>query len=426
MQDSDRSKTNNGNKIGNYVLGKTIGKGTFGKVKLGIHTPTGEKVAIKVLEKSRIKDSSDVERVSREIRILKLVNHPNVVKLYEIIETSKTIFLIMEFVPCGELFDYIVARSKLTEEQAAHFYQQILSGLEYLHKMNVIHRDLKPENLLLDENNNIKIVDFGLSFLDTAGELLKTACGSPCYAAPEMIAGKKYKGKNVDVWSCGIILFAMVCGYLPFEDPNTSVLYKKIISGNYKCAKWVSFEAQDLLKKILVISPDSRFTIEKIRLHAWFTKYNVTQIYKSISYLNRSSEEVFSGMQKLGIDPDYTRDSLNAGKFNSHTATYYILLMKYQKETKPVRTVTKMGQRNSINARIKKLYNYEETDTVRNATFSQNTQRIRIYAQSNSPRTEVNTSTFRGTSINFRNRVQIPQPRAIVSKVRAGTALEAT
>lgn len=426
MQESERSKTLNGNKVGNYVLGKTIGKGTFGKVKLGIHTLTGEKVAIKVLEKNRIKDSSDVERVSREIRILKLVNHPNVVKLYEIIETSKTIFLIMEFVPCGELFDYIVARSKLSEEQAAHFYQQILSGLEYLHKMNVIHRDLKPENLLLDEHNNIKIVDFGLSFLDTAGELLKTACGSPCYAAPEMIAGKKYKGKNVDIWSCGIILFAMICGYLPFEDPNTSVLYKKIISGNYKCARWVSMEAQDLLRKILIVAPDSRYTIEKIRIHAWFTKYNINQIYKSISYLNRSNEDVFLSIQKLGIDPEYTRDSLNAGKFNSHTATYYILLMKHQKEAKSVRTVTKVGQRNSVNARIKKLYNFEEGETDRNATFTQHTQRIRIYAQSNSPKTEVNSRNFRGTSINFRNRVQIDTARTLVSKARAGTALEAT
>lgn len=423
MLDLDRSKIINSPKIGQYVLGKTIGKGTFGKVKLGIHMPTGEKVAIKVLEKYRIKDSSDVERVSREIRILKQVNHPNIVKLYEIIETSKTIFLIMEFVPCGELFDYIVARSRLTEEQAGHFYTQILSGLEYLHKQNIIHRDLKPENLLLDENNNIKIVDFGLSFLDTTGDLLKTACGSPCYAAPEMIAGKKYKGKNVDVWSCGIILFAMVCGYLPFEDPNTSTLYKKIMAGHYKCAKWVSIEAQDLMKKILNVSPEYRYTIDNIRNHPWFSKFSSLNMHKSVNYLNKSDEEVLKNIQKLGLDPEYTRDSLNAGKFNNHTATYFILLMKAQKEFKPVKTIAKVSQRNSINARTKKLYNFEE-ETTRNANFTQNTQRIRIYAQSNSPKAQVTVRNFRETSVGFRNRVMVDNNRTVPLKVRAGTALE--
>ena len=185
--------------VGNYIIGKSIGKGTFGNVKLAVHTITGEKVAIKILEKSRIKDSSDIERVSRELKILKQVNHPNVVKLYEIIETPKQIYLAMEYMPCGELFDYIVSRNKLSEEQACLFYQQILSGLDYLHKSHIIHRDLKPENLLLDQNNIIKIVDFGLSYLETSTELLKTACGSPCYAAPEMIAGKRYKGQSADI-----------------------------------------------------------------------------------------------------------------------------------------------------------------------------------------------------------------------------------
>jgi 5'-AMP-activated protein kinase catalytic alpha subunit len=422
MLDAERSKIQNSVKVGQYLLGKTIGKGTFGKVKLGIHGPTGEKVAIKVLEKSRIKDSSDVERVSREIRILKLVNHPNIVKLYEIIETSKTIFLIMEFVPCGELFDYIVARSRLTEEQAGHFYSQILAGLEYLHKINVIHRDLKPENLLLDENNNIKIVDFGLSFLDNGNDLLKTACGSPCYAAPEMIAGKKYKGKSVDVWSCGIILFAMICGYLPFEDPNTSVLYKKIMSGHYKCAKWVSIEAQDLMKKILNISPENRLTLDKIRSHSWFNKFSNPTMQKSISYLNKSDEEVLKSMQKLGLDTEYTRECLAGNKFNNHTATYFILLMRAQKESKPVKTIAKIAQRNSVNARIKKLYNHEEES--RNNNFSQNTQRIRIYAQSNSPKAQITTRNFRDTSINFRNRVPNGIDRNYVAKIRAGTALE--
>ena len=312
--------------VGNYIIGKSIGKGTFGNVKLAVHTITGEKVAIKILEKSRIKDSSDIERVSRELKILKQVNHPNVVKLYEIIETPKQIYLAMEYMPCGELFDYIVSRNKLSEEQACLFYQQILSGLDYLHKSHIIHRDLKPENLLLDQNNIIKIVDFGLSYLETSTELLKTACGSPCYAAPEMIAGKRYKGQSADIWSCGIILFAMVCGYLPFEDPNTAHLYKKIMNGKYKCPRWVSIEAKDLLKKILNILPENRYNIEKIKNHPWFIKHSIYSIdHSSEEYLN---EHVLCSLSLLGLDVDYTRECLNIKKANKNTATYFIILKK--------------------------------------------------------------------------------------------------
>ena len=190
--------------IGHYILDRTIGEGTFGKVKLGTHKLTQEKVAIKILEKERIKDIADVERVAREIHILKLIRHPNIIQLYEviirqIIETQKHLFLIMEYASGGELFDYIVSKSRIDSLEACKFFQQIISGVEYIHKLGVVHRDLKPENLLLDCNKNIKIVDFGLSNTYKAGELLQTACGSPCYAAPEMIAGKKYVGSRVDL-----------------------------------------------------------------------------------------------------------------------------------------------------------------------------------------------------------------------------------
>ena len=419
--------------IGSYVLGKAIGKGTFGKVKLAIHQVTGEKVAIKILEKMRIKDASDIERVSREIKILKLVRHPNVVQLYEIIETPKQIFLVMEYVPCGELFDYIVAHSKLGEEQACLFYQQILLGLEYLHKANVIHRDLKPENLLLDENNNIKIVDFGLSFLETSNDLLKTACGSPCYAAPEMIAGKKYKGRNADVWSCGVILFAMICGYLPFEDPNTSHLYKKIMLGSYKCARWVSPEAHDLLKKILNVSPEHRYNVEKIRNHPWFVKHSMQSAGLQIS--SNTNEEILKSVSRLGLDVDFTRECLNLGKFNNHTATYFILLKKQQKKEKSNKTIARISQRNSINPRIKKLYvheaseEYQEKNNTRTNHFVQNTHRATVFAQSSSPKqndvTSIQPRTYRGASMHIRNRISIDTARGVVFKSsRAGTALD--
>jgi len=213
-----------------------------------------------------------VERVTREIHILKIVRHPNVIQLYEIIETSRQLFLIMEYASGGELFDYIVKRKKLQEEEACRFMQMIISGVEYIHKVRICHRDLKPENLLLDDQNNIKIVDFGLSNMYNDGETLKTACGSPCYAAPEMIAGKRYHGLNSDIWSTGIILYAMTCGYLPFEDPNTSKLYKKILSCDYLIPPFISKSNKDLIRKILNTEPTKRYTVKDIRAHEWYSQ----------------------------------------------------------------------------------------------------------------------------------------------------------
>ena len=163
--------------------------------------------------------------MSREIEILKMIRHPYIIQLFEIIETPKQLFLIMEYVSGGELFDFIVKKQKLTEQESCKYFQQIICGVEYLHELGIVHRDLKPENLLLDYQNNLKLVDFGLSNTYKQGETLKTACGSPCYAAPEMIEGKSYLGSRVDIWSTGVILFAMVAGYLPFEDKDTGKLY---------------------------------------------------------------------------------------------------------------------------------------------------------------------------------------------------------
>ena len=170
-----------------------------------------------------------------------------------------------------------------------------MSGVEYLHKLRIVHRDLKPENLLLDHKKNIKIVDFGLSNLYKEGELLKTACGSPCYAAPEMIAGKKYNGLNVDVWSCGVILYALICGYLPFEDPNTTALYKKIMSGVYEVPDFITNEAKDLLKCILNVEPEKRFKINEIRKHGWF----------NISRPEQQNEGILIGKHKIPVNNQY-------------------------------------------------------------------------------------------------------------------------
>ena len=210
--------------IGEYRMMRDLGEGTFGKVKLGIHVRTKKKVAIKILEAKIIAKMSDTSRVAREIKILKEVKHRNIIQLYKIIETSYAIYMIMEYAEGGELFDYIVSKGRLGEKEAAFFYYQLIQGIEFLHtRFKIAHRDLKPENLLLDKDcKTIKIVDFGLSniYKDSSGAeiLLATPCGSPCYAAPEMVENSKYKGYTVDVWSSGITLFAMICGYLPFEE----------------------------------------------------------------------------------------------------------------------------------------------------------------------------------------------------------------
>lgn len=236
----------------------------------------------------------------------------------------------MEFASGGELFDYIVKRQRVPEEEACRFFQQLISGIEYLSRLNIVHRDLKPENLLIDFDKGIKIVDFGLSNTYKDGELLKTACGSPCYAAPEMIAGKKYHGTNVDIWSCGVILFALICGYLPFEDPNTSNLYKKILSADFQTPHFVSEEAKDLFQKILNTDPEKRFKIDEIRAHPWFNlvpcEYTFKGVKAGLDPVPIDPQVVQQMQLKYGIDQAYASKCIQANKHNSASASYFLLL----------------------------------------------------------------------------------------------------
>ncbi|CAD8182914.1 unnamed protein product [Paramecium pentaurelia] len=259
--------------LGNYLIGKTIGEGTFGKVCHAKHQILGHEVAVKILEKNRIHDELDIERVKREIKILQMLHHPNVVQLYEMIETETHIYLFMEYAEGGELFDYIDQKKRINEVEACKFLHEIISAIQYIHQLKIVHRDLKPENLLLTAKKNILVVDFGLS--NIYEETLKTACGSPCYAAPEMIQGKPYHGLQTDLWSCGVILYAMVCGYLPFEDNNTQVLYKKILTADFHIPRYVSLDGKDLIKNILTVDPNKRYNIEQIKTHKWW------QLWKS-------------------------------------------------------------------------------------------------------------------------------------------------
>lgn len=316
--------------IGHYILGKTIGEGTFGKVKLGTHILTGERVAVKVLEKDRIVEVADVERVAREVHILKLIRHPHIVQLYEIIETRRQLYLIMEYASGGELFDYIVANARVQEPEACSFFHQIIAGVEKIHSMNIVHRDLKPENLLLDDHRNIKIVDFGLSNVFRDGQLLKTACGSPCYAAPEMIAGHNYVPSLCDLWSCGVILFALVCGYLPFEDQNTASLYKKILAAEYRAPKSISDAVKDLISGLLTTEPNRRMTVPVIRTHPWYRQINEASVPPSdlMPGQNGLEEDVLRDLDSFGFPRDYAVRCLELNKHNHVTTTYYLLAGK--------------------------------------------------------------------------------------------------
>ncbi|KAG0483992.1 hypothetical protein HPP92_012076 [Vanilla planifolia] len=316
--------------LSNYKLGKALGIGTFGKVKIAEHLLTGHKVAIKVLNRRKIRSMDMEEKVRREIKILRLFMHPHIIRLYEVIETPSDIYLIMEYVKSGELFDYIVEKGRLQENEARRFFQQIISGVEYCHQNMVVHRDLKPENLLLDSKLNIKIVDFGLSNVMLDGHFLKTSCGSPNYAAPEVISGKLYAGSEVDVWSCGVILYALLCATLPFDDENIPNLFKKIKTGIYTLPSHLSAEARDLIPRMLVVDPMKRITIPEIRQHPWFLahlpRYLAVAPPDTTQQVKKIDEEILNDVVKLGIDGNKLINSLRNRIQDEGTVSYYLLL----------------------------------------------------------------------------------------------------
>ena len=260
--------------IGDYIIKKTIGSGTFSTVKLGVHRITQKKVAIKILDKNKIESKDDLERIIREMQILTEMDNQNVIKVFKIYEDKNNFSIIMEYCEGGELFNYIVKNQRLSEEESCYFFYQIINGIEYIHSKGIAHRDLKPENLLIGKNKILKIIDFGLSNFYDGQKRLQTPCGSPCYASPEMVKGKKYDGFNIDVWAIGVILFAMLCGYLPFEDDenDNDVLFGQIIKNKIDYPSFLSDLSLDILKKILVSDPIKRITIDEIKKHEFYLK----------------------------------------------------------------------------------------------------------------------------------------------------------
>ncbi|KAG5569521.1 hypothetical protein H5410_059287 [Solanum commersonii] len=260
-------------KLGKYEVGRTIGEGTFAKVKFARNTETGENVAIKVLAKSTILKHRMVEQIKREISIMKIVRHPCIVRLHEVLASQTKIYIIQEFVTGGELFDKIVHLGRLSEDEARRYFQQLIDAIAHCHSKGVYHRDLKPENLLLDFQGNLKISDFGLSALPQQGvELLYTTCGTPNYVAPEVLSNRGYDGAAADVWSCGIILYVLMAGYLPFDETDLPTLYTKIKAAEFSCPFWFSPGATSLIQKIIDPNPQTRIKIDGIKRDPWFRK----------------------------------------------------------------------------------------------------------------------------------------------------------
>jgi 5'-AMP-activated protein kinase, catalytic alpha subunit len=260
--------------MGRYEMGKMLGQGTFAKVYHARNTETSESVAIKAIDKEKVMKVGLMDQIKREVSVMKMVRHPNIVQLYEVMATKTKIYFVLEHVRGGELFNK-VQRGRLKEDAARKYFQQLVSAVDFCHSRGVYHRDLKPENLLLDENSNLKVSDFGLSALAECKRqdgLLHTTCGTPAYVAPEVISRKGYDGAKADIWSCGVILFVLLAGHLPFHDKNLMDMYKKIAKAEFKCPAWFSTDVRRLLARILDPNPSTRISMEKIMANPWFRK----------------------------------------------------------------------------------------------------------------------------------------------------------
>ncbi|CDY49727.1 BnaA10g11570D [Brassica napus] len=269
-------------KIGKYEIGRTIGEGNFAKVKLGYDTTNGTYVAVKIIDKSLVIQKGLESQVKREIRTMKLLNHPNIVQIHEVIGTKTKICIVMEYVAGGQLSDKL-ERHRMKESDARKLFHQLIDAVDYCHNRGVYHRDLKPQNLLIDSKGNLKVSDFGLSAVPKSGDMLSTACGSPCYIAPELIMNKGYSGAAVDVWSCGVILFELLAGYPPFDDHTLPVLYKKILRADYAFPPGFTGEQKRLIFNILDPNPQTRITLAEIIIQdSWF-KLGYTPAYHQVS-----------------------------------------------------------------------------------------------------------------------------------------------
>ncbi|XP_068204278.1 serine/threonine-protein kinase SIK3 homolog [Palaemon carinicauda] len=321
-------------RVGYYEFEKTIGKGNFAVVKLATHKVTQSKVAIKIIDKNKV-DTENLRKILREIEILKKLRHPHVIRLYQVMETEKHIHLVTEYASGGELFDFVVSHGKMKEGEARHKFLQIVAALRYCHKRHVVHRDLKAENLLLDKDQNIKIADFGFSNFYTPGILLSTWCGSPPYAAPELFEGKEYDGPKVDIWSLGVILYVLVCGYLPFDASTLQNLRALVVSGKFRVPFFMTSDCEDLIRKMLQVDPEKRVSIERILQHKWILQEEgidpkVEEVLRHYEYMESETNENMNIIKHMmhvipNLDKEKIMQSVHGQRFDHLSAIYHLL-----------------------------------------------------------------------------------------------------
>nr|XP_040036236.1 serine/threonine-protein kinase SIK3 homolog isoform X3 [Gasterosteus aculeatus aculeatus] len=327
-------------RVGHYEIERTIGKGNFAVVKLATHIITKAKVAIKIVDKTQL-DQQNLKKIFREVPIMKVLEHPPIIRLYEVMETERMIYLVTEYASGGEIFDHLVAHGRMAEKDARKKFKQIVAAVHFCHCRNIVHRDLKAENLLLDHNLNIKIADFGFSNLFARGQLLKTWCGSPPYAAPELFEGKEYDGPKVDIWSLGVVLYVLVCGALPFDGSTLQNLRARVLSGKFRIPFFMSTDCEYLIRHMLVLEPSRRLTLEQICKNKWMrlgdpdpdfdrliAECEQVKTEREVELIN---EQVLKAMCEMGLDRERTLQSLQTDAYDHYSAIYSLLADRLKK-----------------------------------------------------------------------------------------------
>ncbi|KAM7407273.1 hypothetical protein PAMA_003140 [Pampus argenteus] len=365
--------------VGFYEIIRTLGKGNFAVVKLAKHKVTKTQVAIKIIDKTRL-NPSNLEKIYREVQIMKLLNHPHIIKLYQVMETKDMLYIVTEYAKNGEMFDYLTSNGRMSEDEARKKFWQILTAVDYCHRHHIVHRDLKTENLLLDANMNIKLADFGFGNFYNAGDPLSTWCGSPHYAAPEVFEGKEYEGPQLDIWSLGVVLYVLVCGSLPFDGPSLPTLRQRVTEGRFRIPFFMSQDCENLIRKMLVVDPAKRISVAQIKQHRWMLA-DPTAAHQTLSHslteynsnLGDYSEPVLGIMNTLGIDRQRTIESLQSSSYNHFSAIYYLLLerVKEHRTQQLSRQCGTWSQRpRSTSDSTGPEVIMESTDSFRTAAFS--------------------------------------------------------
>uniref|UniRef100_A0A665TZD7 non-specific serine/threonine protein kinase n=1 Tax=Echeneis naucrates TaxID=173247 RepID=A0A665TZD7_ECHNA len=327
-------------RVGHYEIERTIGKGNFAVVKLATHSITKAKVAIKIVDKTQL-DDENLKKIFREVQIMKLLKHPHIIRLYQVMETERMIYLVTEYASGGEIFDHLVAHGRMAEKDARKKFKQIVAAVHFCHCRSIVHRDLKAENLLLDHNLNIKIADFGFSNLFSRGQLLKTWCGSPPYAAPELFEGKEYDGPKVDIWSLGVVLYVLVCGALPFDGSTLQNLRARVLSGKFRIPFFMSTDCEYLIRHMLVLEPSRRLTMEQICKNKWMRQGDPDPEFdrliaeceqvKTERETELINEQVLIAMSEMGFKQESTLQSLQTDAYDHYSAIYSLLADRLKK-----------------------------------------------------------------------------------------------